>query len=169
MNRLWIAALTMALASTGLAVGAGAAEAVLPVQARVLADTVKPGQWEFTSQMQMPGGMQLPPGVQAPSGTSMQPGAGMQSTYRACVDSERAVPSDPRGTCKIDNVRRNGATVTWTGTCTTGQGAVRSEGTAHYSGDTMQANLTTHVPGANGQTMKTTQHITGHYIGACAR
>jgi hypothetical protein len=169
MNRLWIAALTMALAGTGMAAAASAAEAVLPVQARVLADTVKPGQWEFTSQMQMPGGMQLPPGVQAPSGTSMQPGAGMRSTYRACIDSEKAVPSDPRGACKIDNVRRNGATVTWTGTCATGQGAVRSEGTAHYSGDRMQANLTTHVPGANGQTMKTTQHITGHYIGACAR
>ena len=169
MNRLWIAALTMALASAGLAGGAGAAEPVQLAQARVLADTVKPGQWEFTSQMQMPGGMQLPPGVQAPSGTSMPPGAGMQSTYRACVDSERAVPSDPRGACRIDNVRRNGATVTWTGTCTTGQGTVRSEGMAHYSGDTMQANLTTQVPGANGQTMKTTQHITGHYVGACAR
>jgi hypothetical protein len=116
MNRLWIAALTMALASAGLAEGAGAAEPVQLAQARALADTVKPGQWEFTSQMQMPGGMQLPPGVQAPSGTSMPPGAGMQSTYRACVDSERAVPSDPRGACRIDNVRRNGATVTWTGT-----------------------------------------------------
>jgi hypothetical protein len=172
MNRLWIAALIIAIAGIGIAASAGAAEAAEPVQlaqARVLADTVKPGQWEFTSQMQMPGGMQLPPGVQAPSGTSTPPGGGMQSTYRACVDSERAVPSDPRGACRIDNVRRNGATVTWTGTCTTGQGTVRSEGMAHYSGDTMQANLTTQVPGANGQTMKTTQHITGHYIGACAR
>jgi hypothetical protein len=33
----------------------------------------------------------------------------------------------------------------------------------------MQANLTTQVPGANGQSIKTTQHITGHYLGACNR
>jgi hypothetical protein len=169
MNRLWMAAVAAAFVSTGMAGIGSAAEPVQLAQARVLADTVKPGQWEFTSQMQMPGGAQLPPGVQAPSGTSMQPGAGMRSTYRACIDSERAVPSDPRGACKIDNVRRNGATVTWTGTCTTGQGTVRSEGVARYSGDTMQAKLTTQVPGANGQVMNTTQHITGHYLGACTR
>ena len=169
MNRLWIAAVVAAFVNAGMAAIGSAAETVQPAQARVLADTVKPGQWEFTSQMQMPGGAQLPPGMQAPSGTSMQPGAGMKSTYRACIDSEKAVPSDPRGACKIDNVRRNGATVTWTGTCMTGQGAVRSEGVARYSGDTMQANLTTQVPGTNGQTMNTTQHITGHYLGACAR
>src|SRR3982751_3012603 len=130
MNRLWIMAAAVAFASARMAGIGSAAEPARPAQAqgRVLADTVKPGQWEFTSQMQMPGGAQLPPGMQAPSGTSMQPGAGMRSTYRACIDSEKAVPSDPRGACKIDNVRRNGATVSWTGTCTTGQGAVRSEG-----------------------------------------
>src|SRR4051794_2926310 len=122
MNRLWIAAVAAALVSAGMAAIGSAAEPVQSVQARVLADTVKPGQWEFTSQMQMPGGAQLPPGMQAPSGTSMQPGAGMRSTYRACINSEKAVPSDPRGACKIDNVRRNGATVSWAGTCTTGQG-----------------------------------------------
>ena len=169
MNRLWIAAMIMAFASIGIAEAAGPAERVEPAQPRVLADTVKPGQWEFTSQMQMPGGTQMPPGMQMPSGTTMPPGAGMRSTYQACIDSEKAVPSDPRGQCKIDNVRRNGATVSWTGTCTTGQGAVRSEGVARYSGDRMEGNLTTHVPGANGQVMNTTQHITGRYLGACTR
>jgi hypothetical protein len=168
MNRIWIAAFATVFV-TGMAGTGSAAEPVQLAQARSLADTVKPGQWEFTSQMQLPGGTQLPRGAQLPSGTSMQPGAGMRSTYRACIDSERAVPSDPRGACKIDNVRRNGATVSWTGTCATAQGAVRSEGVARYSGDTMQANLTTQVPGANGQTMNTTQHITGHYLGVCAR
>jgi hypothetical protein len=169
MNRLWIVAVAAAFASAGMAGIGNTAEPLQLAQARVLADTVKPGQWEFTSQMQMPGGAQLPSGMQAPSGTSMPPGAGMRSTYRACIDSEKAVPSDPRGACKIDNVRRNGATVTWTGTCTTGQGAVRSEGVARYSGDTMQATLTTQVPGAGGHVMNTTQHITGHYLGACTR
>lgn len=168
MTRLWIVpvALLFACAAT---VGAGSArEAVQPVQARVLSDTVKPGQWEFTSQMQMPGMPQMPSGSSRPPNVQMQQG-GMQSTYRTCVDSERAVPSDPRGQCKIDNVRRDGATVTWTGACATGQGTVRSEGVARYSGNTMQATLTTQVPGTNGQTMRTTQHITGHYLGPCAK
>src|SRR3979490_418629 len=97
MNRLWIAAVAAAFASAGMAGIGGAAGPVQPAQARVLADTVKPGQWEFTSQMQMPGGAQLPPGMQAPSGTSMQPGAGMKSTYRAGIDSETAGPGDPGG------------------------------------------------------------------------
>ena len=168
MRKLWIAALVLSFASAGAIGGAGAKDMVQLAQARVLADTVKPGQWEFTSQMQMPGMPQMPAGAQMPPNVQMQAG-GMKSTYRTCIDSEKAVPSDPRGQCKIENVRRDGATISWTGTCATGQGTVRSEGVAHYSGDTMQANLTTHVPGANGQAMKTTQHITGHYVGACAR
>src|SRR5438067_13231794 len=105
MNRFWIAAVAAAFVSAGMAGIGGAAETVPPAQARVLADTVKPGQWEFTSQMQMPRGAQLPSGVQMPSGTSMQPGAGMTSTFRACIASEKAVPSDPRDACKIANAR----------------------------------------------------------------
>jgi hypothetical protein len=168
MNRLWIAGLAIA-AGAAIAAAAGAAETPQRVQGRTLAEAVKPGQWEFTSQLQMPGTPQMPAGARLPSGTTMQPGAGMKSTYRTCVDSEKAVPSDPRGQCKIGNVDRKGATVSWTGTCATGQGTVRSEGVARYSGNTMEANLTTHVPGAGGQTMKTTQHITGHYVGPCTR
>jgi Protein of unknown function (DUF3617) len=169
MTRLCITASLAVFIAAGLAGTASAREAAQPAQARVLAETVKPGQWEFTSQLQMPGMPQMPGGAQLPSGTTMQPGAGIKSTYRTCVDSEKAVPSDPRGQCKIENVERKGATVTWTGTCTTGQGTVRSQGAARYSGNTMEANLTTHVPGAGGQSMKTTQHITGHYVGPCAR
>ena len=168
MTRLWIAPLALLFASAA-AVGAGnAREAAQPAQARALADTVRPGQWEFTSQMQMPGMPQMPPGSSLPPNVQAQAG-GMKSTYRACIDSEKAVPSDPRGQCTIENVRRDGATVTWTGACATGQGTVRSEGVARYSGNTMEATLTTHVPGQGGQSMKTTQHITGHYLGPCAK
>jgi hypothetical protein len=168
MSRFWIAAAALALAGIEMTGAGNTAELLQRVQARALADTVKPGQWEFTSQMQMPGMPKLPPGTQLPPNVQLQQG-GMQSTYRTCVDSEKAVPNDPRGQCKIEHVQRNGATVTWAGTCTTKQGNVHSEGVAHYSGDTMQANLTTQVPGANGQSIKTTQHITGHYLGACNR
>ena len=168
MKMLWAAAVAAVFAGIGITGMGSAAELLQRVQARALADTVKPGQWEFTSQMEMPGMPKPPPGVQLPPNVQMQQG-GMKSSYKTCVDSERAVPSDPRGQCKIEHVQRNGATISWTGTCATAQGTVRSEGVAHYSGDTMEANLTTQVPGANGQAMKTMQHITGHYLGICAR
>jgi hypothetical protein len=167
MNRLWIAGLAIA-AGAAIAGAAGAAETPQRVQGSALPGAVKPGQWEFTSQMQMPGMPQMPPGARVPANAQM-PAGGMQSTYKTCVDSEKAVPSDPRGQCRIEHVQRDGATVSWTGTCATGQGTVRSEGVARYSGNTMEAQLTTQVPGANGQAMKTTQHITGHYVGACTR
>src|SRR5207237_1113807 len=130
MNRLCITALLAAFVGAGLAGTASAREAAQPAQARLLGETVKPGQWEFNSQLQMPAMPQMPAGAPLPSGTTMQPRAGMKSTYRTCVDSEKAVPSDPRGQCKIENVERKGATVSWTGTCATGQGTVRSEGVA---------------------------------------
>jgi hypothetical protein len=167
MHRFWIAGLAIG-AGAAIAAAAGAAETPQRVQGRALAEAVKPGQWEFTSQMQMPGMPQMPPGARVPANAQM-PAGGMQSTYKTCVDSEKAVPSDPRGQCRIEHVQRDGATVSWTGTCATGQGTVRSEGVARYSGNTMEAKLTTQVPGANGQAMKTTQHITGHYVGACTR
>src|SRR5438874_174756 len=92
MNRLCITALLAAFVGAGLAGNASAREAAQPAQARLLGETVKPGQWEFNSQLQMPAMPQMPAGAQLPSGTTTQPGAGMKSTYRTCVDSEKAAP-----------------------------------------------------------------------------
>src|ERR1051325_11788354 len=108
MPRLGITASLLVFIGAGLAGTASAREAAQPAQARILAETVRPGQWEFTSQLQMPGMPQMPGGAQLPSGTTMQPGAGMKSTYRTCVDSDKTVPSVLRGQCKIENVERQG-------------------------------------------------------------
>ncbi len=145
-----------------------AAMAVTDAQA---ADAIKGGRWEFTSQMQMamPQMPKLPPGVSLPPGMALKPGGGMSVTHTACVDPDKAVPSDPRGECKIDRMQRDGSTVKWSTTCKTKEGTAHSEGEAHYSGDTMEATMTTEVPQANGKTMKTSQHITGHYLGPCAK
>src|SRR5436305_12781811 len=102
MNRLCITALLAAFVGAGLAGNASAREAAQPAQARLLGETVKPGQWEFNSQLQMPAMPQLPAGAQLPSGTTTQPGAGMKSTYRTWLDSEQAVTSDPPGQCKVE-------------------------------------------------------------------
>ena len=131
------------------------------------AEAIKPGRWEFTSQMQAPAMPQLPPGVSLPAGVQARPGSGVAATHTTCIDPENSVPTDPRRECKIERMQRNGATVNWSTTCTMPQGAVRSDGVAHYAGDTMEATLTTHVPQGDGKTLQTSQHITGHYLGPC--
>jgi hypothetical protein len=144
--------------------------ATAAIQAAHAADAIRGGRWEFTSQTQMPQQMpQLPPGVTLPPGVRMEPGGGMNVTHTSCVDPSRAVPTDPRPECKIDKMQRNGGIVNWATTCRTARGAVRSEGVAHYSGDTMEATLTTHIPQGNGPVMTTQQHIAGRYLGACTR
>lgn len=152
-------ALTALLVTAALWQGSAAAQT---------AQGIKPGRWEFTSQMQMPNMPQLPPGTQLPPGVQMPAGGGLSASHTSCIDPERAVPTDPRPECKIDRMQRSGNTVNWSTTCTTAQGPVHSTGAAQYSGDTMQATVQTAIPQAGGRTMTTTQHIAGRYLGACA-
>jgi len=140
--------------------------AITPVHAQ---DAVKGGRWEFTSQLQTPAMPHLPPGVSLPPAVQTQPGGGMSATHTSCVDPERALPADPRSGCKVDDMTRNGGTITWSTTCTTQQGTVRSDGVAHYRGDTMEATMTTHVPTGNDRTMDNSQRITGRYLGPCTK
>ncbi len=133
------------------------------------AETIKPGRWEFTSQMQMPGGAQLPAGTSLPPGLQGRPGGGMSATHTSCIDPDKAVPTDPRPECRVDRMQRNGATIAWSSSCTTAQGTVRSDGVARYAGNSMDATLTTHVPGQGGAMMDMRQRITGRYLGPCTR
>jgi hypothetical protein len=157
IRRLAAAAMLLALFQTGTAISASAAE------------TIKPGRWEFTSQMQMPGGAQMPSGTSLPPGVQGRPGGGMSATHSSCINPDQAVPTDPRPECRVERMQRNGATITWSASCTTGQGTVRSDGVAHYAGNAMEAALTTHVPGQGGAVMDTKQRITGRYLGPCTR
>jgi hypothetical protein len=130
------------------------------------ADAIKPGRWEFTARMQMPA---MPPGMSLPPGVSAPAGGGANATHTGCIEPDKAVPTDPRPECKIDRMVRKGGTVSWATTCTTAQGSVRSQGVARYAGERMDATLITEVPQANGRTMETRQHITGRYLGSCAK
>jgi Protein of unknown function (DUF3617) len=150
-----------------LALAAGLAAA--PMASAHAQNAVKAGRWEFTSQLQTPAMPQLPPGASLPPGMQTQPGGGIGATHTSCIDPEKAVPTDPRPECKVDNMARNGGTITWSTTCTTQQGTVRSEGVAHYLGDTMEATMTTHLPAGDGRTIDNSQRITGRYLGPCAK
>ena len=157
IRRLAAAAMLLALFQAGTVISASAAE------------TIKPGRWEFTSQMQLPGGAQMPSGTSLPPGVQGRPGGGMSATHTSCINPDQAVPTDPRPECRVERMQRSGPTITWSASCTTGQGTVRSDGVAHYAGNAMEATLTTHVPGHGGAVMDTKQRITGRYLGACTR
>jgi hypothetical protein len=134
--------------------------------ARAADDAVKPGQWEFQTQLQgaMP---ELPPGVSLPPGIQPAAGAAANVSHRQCIEPDEAVPSDPRRNCKVDRIERSGNVINWTTTCQVGPGTVVSTGTARYAGDTMEANLNVRAPNGRGGTIETKQHITGRYLGPC--
>jgi hypothetical protein len=113
------------------------------------ADAVKPGQWEFQTRLQ-------------------GAGAGMAVSHRQCVQPDKAVPSDPRGGCKVDRMQRSGNVINWTTSCQAAQGTVVSTGVARYRGDTMDASMNTRAPNGSGGFIDTTQHITGRYLGPCS-
>lgn len=128
-----------------------------PAAARA-ADAVKTGKWQFTTQMQLPA-------PQSPAGSQSAAGSGQPMTRTACIDAAHPIPVE--APCKLDDVRQNGGTVTWTMTCNMPQGPVHSTGSAHYAGETMEANLIARVPGPNGQPVDAPGRIMGRYLGPC--
>jgi uncharacterized protein DUF3617 len=141
-----------------------------PAPAAADSGGVKPGQWEFTTRLDA-SAPQPPPGsqssqTQSPQATPLQGGG--DATYLSCIQSDRPVPFQFDGAqCKLDRRERQGPRITWSMTCTNPQGAVHSDGTAQYRGDTMDATLINHFPAASGTMTDLTQRITGRYLGPC--
>lgn len=132
------------------------------------ADAVRPGKWEFTSRLETATPPELPKGVSLPAGVKL-PSGGIAVTHTQCLDTAKSVPNDPRSGCKIDRIQHNGSVINWWTTCHTGQGTATAVGSARYSGDTMAATMNTRAPNGSGGFIETTQHITGHYLGACTK
>jgi hypothetical protein len=139
------------------------------------AEGIRPGQWEYTVTTQMPHMPQLPSGVQLPPNAQMPAGGGMSATHTSCVTSgdPAAELSKPRGPnaaqsrCNVEKMNRTGGTVSWVTTCATPDGTSRSEGTARYSADRMEADSKTRTTRANGAPMEVSNHVVGRYLGPC--
>jgi hypothetical protein len=148
--------------------------AALAAGSAYAADGIKAGKWEFSAQVQMLNMPKLPPGVKLPPGINIGPG-GVKVTRASCVDSATPMPSDmhqtnqQHGQRKVAKLDSSGGTVRWESTCTQASDAmaVHSEGVAHYTGDTMTADVKTVVNSPGGGPNDTTQHVTGHYLGPC--
>ena len=135
---------------------------------------IKPGQWQFTSELLAPvpasGTQSSAPAskLAAAQPQAKAPAAGgAKSVYMACITSDKAVPAgiDPR--CKLDGTQRQGSRISWSMSCANTH--VRSDGVAQYHGDTMDGTMISHVPNASGAAMDLTQHITGNYVGPCTQ
>jgi hypothetical protein len=133
------------------------------------ADAIRTGKWEFAAQVQLP---HLPPGVALPPGLKIGPG-GINVTRTACVNQSTLVPpglhlpAEQHGQCKVEHLERDEGTVRWLVSCSGAPGSVRAEGVAHYTGDKMEATLTTHSVDSAGHAQATSQHVTGRYLGPC--
>jgi hypothetical protein len=142
-------------------------------------DLIKPGNWEYTTTMQMPNMPQLPPGVQLPPNVQMQSGpGGMTMTATRCVKSGDAANAlkAMRGAekagahCTTDRQDRSGDTMTWAITCSMPDGGtMHTEGTAHYSGDSMDADVKSNMTSSQGAPIERTMHVSGRYLGQCGQ
>ena len=110
---------------------------------------MKPGKWEVTTQMDMPG-MQMP-----------------ARTFTKCVtkeEAENAENSVPRGrqdaACKLSDVKVEGNTISWKMNCAERQ--MTGEGKATYEGDTYTGQM--HVKSADHEM---TINYTGKRLGDC--
>jgi hypothetical protein len=140
------------------------------------ADAIKAGKWEYTVTSQMPNMPQLPPGVKLPPNVQIQGGpGGMTATHVSCVTPSDPIaelrrphgPSAAQSQCRIEKMERSGGMVSWASSCTSPDATVRSEGTAHYAGDRMEANFATRTTPTHGSPMAMSNHVVGHYLGPC--
>lgn len=139
-------------------------------------DTLKPGKWQFVTEIHGPKPPAMPPGAKLPPGVQMRPDGSMSITREVCVTAQSPVPVGPppegpggpgQPNCKLDKMERSGGDAQWAMTCTGPQGAAHAEGEAHYRGDTMQASTRSHVAAPNQPPADVTQSTTGRYLGAC--
>lgn len=124
-----------------LAIAAPAALAADP-------NPVKPGKWQWTMQMEIPGmPFKMPP-----------------VKFTHCVteeDAKSAIPQDQKNKdCKLIDHKIDGNTITWTVECP--KQKMKGEGEITYDGDSMTGVM---KMDADGQEMTT--KYTGKYLGAC--
>jgi hypothetical protein len=111
---------------------------------------VKPGKWQVTTRMEMPGmQMNMPP-----------------MTHTQCITENDYVPqtSQPGEECKITKTRVSGDTVTWTMHCRGEGGEMNGTGKVTYRGDTFEGKISMSMSPSG---MSMTIYTNGRRIGDC--
>jgi hypothetical protein len=138
------------------------------------ADGIRPGKWEYTVTTRMPD-MPPAPGAQLPPNVQMPAAAGMTATHTNCVTSndpaaELAKPHGPataQSRCNVEKMDRSGSSASWVTTCASPDHVSRSEGTARYTGERVEADSRTRTTSRNGAALEVSNHIIGRYLGPC--
>jgi hypothetical protein len=115
---------------------------------------MKPGKWEITSAMQIPG---MPAGMPPMSVTQTQ-----------CLQKDELIPQDPgpteQGNCQTQDIRFEGDTVIWKLVCDSEEGKITSSGRITYQGTSFEGEVKTRIP---GQDMEIPTQLKGRWIGPC--
>jgi hypothetical protein len=113
---------------------------------------LKPGKYEITAKVEMPG---MPAGMPA-------------QTTTQCLTSQDPVPAstaDAQG-CKVTDMKTEGNTLTYAMTCEQQGMTMKISGKMTYKGDSFEGTTLTRMgPGAGNMTITT--KITGKRIGKC--
>ncbi len=113
-------------------------------------ETMRPGRWEITSSVEMPG-----MAFTMPSTKHVQ-----------CLTDKDLIPESQQqdNQCEILENTQSGNTVTWKVVCNAEGGTMTSSGKIVYNGDTFEGTVVT-----NGPQMPSgmTQTMTGKRIGEC--
>ena len=117
------------------------------------AQTMEPGEWQFTSTMSSP---MLP--------------APQTSTFTQCVKQEdaddptRFNPRDQTADCKVTPGRRTPDSYAWTVSCP--QQGMRGEGVARFGRGQVESEMHV-VASAQGQSIEMRTKVTGRRLGPC--
>ncbi len=114
---------------------------------------MKPGLWEITTKMEMPG---MPMSMPA-------------STHTQCLTKQDMVPSGSQENenCKAKSIKITGNTVKWEIVCKTEGGVSKGKGKITYSGNKFKGTLKMTVKNKGQREMKMISHISGRRIGKC--
>lgn len=129
---------------------------VSPVTAQE--NPMRPGLWEATAQMQMPGMPQMPPMTNTRCMTAEElkdPSAALSKT-----------PGGAENNCKVSDQKITRDTIAWKMACT-GAMAMTGEGTMTFKGDTYSGTITMTMSGNTKGTMSITS--TGKRLGDCTK
>jgi len=110
------------------------------------------GEWQITTQTEIPGMPFTPPAV----------------TMRQCLTLKDRIPQgkDATGECKVVDQSSSGNTMRWTMRCGDANGTTEAKGEVAYSGKTMKG--VSHITSSSrGETMQMTSRMTGRRIGPC--
>lgn len=126
-----------------------AALLALPLAASAAAPQ-KPGRWETTVTMEMPG-MSLPPVTTA-----------VCLTKEDVEHPERALPKLGESGCSVSNYKVTGNTATWSMQCKTPQGSMSGKGSITYTESSYTGSMDLEI---SGQEMHA--KLTGAFKGDC--